>query len=298
MAANSRIPGKCKARAARPCAVQIVVMVQHPERVQAGNPGFLPLLPVHPPEIDAVLFHRVVQHIKVRFQKRPVRHVKLHRCPACRIDSQHLRHSRIRLLMGAHPIRRMDIQGNLQPLFMEPRQKLRRIREQLPVPGISGPPGSIFRRNIDQMPIHINDCHGKWNLLSLKAHHQPLILLFRISMIPAPPVSKRPPRKQRRIPAQPVKIADTFLIAMAISKEVEIQLNSSAQRNPAVLSNDHGTAVINHSPAVSRNHPVLQRNRTIHLIQRARSSSQILTLVSPAPYTAFSRLWIYDRPYT
>ena len=166
---------------------------------------------------------------------------------------------------------------------MEPRQKFRRIREQLLIPGISSPPGTVFRRNIHQMPVHIDDCHGKRYPLPLKAYHQSLIFFFCIFMISAPPVSKSPPRKQRRISTQPVKIADTFLVTAAVSEEVDIQSVSPARSDPAVLCNDHGSAVINQSTAVFRNHSVFQRNRAIHLVQSARGSSQILNLIAPAP---------------
>ena len=106
---NSRIPGKCKTGPSLPRTVQIVVMVQHPEGIQAGNSGFLSLLPVHPPEIDAFPFHRVMQYIEIGLQKPPVSHIELHRFFAVRIDSQRFGHSRICLLVSPHSIRRMDV---------------------------------------------------------------------------------------------------------------------------------------------------------------------------------------------
>lgn len=40
-------------------------MVQHPERVDGFDLGMRALLPVEPPKVDAFIFERVVQFLKV-----------------------------------------------------------------------------------------------------------------------------------------------------------------------------------------------------------------------------------------
>ena len=62
-----------------PRTVQIVVMVQHPEGIQAGNSGFLSLLASPPTRNRRLPFHRVMQHIEIGLQKPPVSHIELHR---------------------------------------------------------------------------------------------------------------------------------------------------------------------------------------------------------------------------
>ena len=101
-------------------AVQEMVMVEHPQRIQPGNPGFPALLPVHPPKIHPLLFHGMVQAGKIRFQEIRIRPVKFNGFPGFGIPAQGLCHGRILLFKRTHPFRRMYVQRRFDVVPMKP----------------------------------------------------------------------------------------------------------------------------------------------------------------------------------
>ncbi len=167
-----------------------------------------------------------------------IRHIKLHRHLFFHINAQSPGHRLIHLLIGPHAVRRMDIQRHMHPLLMKPSQEPLRIREELLIPGIAGPAGSVFLINIHQMPVHVNHRHRQRHVLRPEALHQLPIGLLRIFMITAPPIPQRIPRHHRRRPAQPVEILNAGQIIRPISPEVQIDLRMLPDFHPAILS-DH-----------------------------------------------------------
>ena len=64
-------PPRKNERTFAPISPKIVVVkvINHPERVEAGDIALFSLLPIHPPEVDAILFIRMMKDIEVTFHE-------------------------------------------------------------------------------------------------------------------------------------------------------------------------------------------------------------------------------------
>ena len=160
VASRTCISGKGKLSLAFPYTVKIVIMVQHPKGIQTRYFRNSSLLPVKPPEIYAVFFHRMMQIIKINLKEFIICYVKKYRLFLLRIHSHFLCNTWICFFIWADSICRMNIQCYLHIMVMKPFQEFRRIRKQLFVPGIACPSASIYRIHIlNKMPVHINNSY-------------------------------------------------------------------------------------------------------------------------------------------
>ena len=79
VASHAGIAGEGHGTVSFPFAVQEMVMVQHPQRIQSRNLRDGSLLPVQPPEVHAFLLQRMMQILQVDFHEFGIRRVKLYR---------------------------------------------------------------------------------------------------------------------------------------------------------------------------------------------------------------------------
>ena len=89
--------------------ILIMIMIQHPKRIQALHAGVLPLLPINPPKIHPVLFHRVMHKTKISFSKFLIQKVEKHRFFFLLIHSHKFRKGGIAILKGPDAVCRMNI---------------------------------------------------------------------------------------------------------------------------------------------------------------------------------------------
>ena len=247
MTSHTGISGKCQRSAAFPAAVQIMIMIQHPKRIKPRNFCHSTLLPVQPPEVYTFLFQRMMKILQINLHKMRIRRIKLYRNLAFRVNSHLLCHTFVWLFICTDTICRMYIQCDFHSMFMKPLHKCFRIRKEILVPGISGPTAAVFGIHIiHQMPVHIHNGNRKWKFFFLETFHQFLILILRITMITAPPVSHGIAGKQRCFSTEMIKIFQTFQIAMTIPKEIHIYDSLFSQLNPSIFCQYHRMTVINH----------------------------------------------------
>ncbi|MNI51417.1 hypothetical protein D3C73_1061450 [compost metagenome] len=159
VAAKSGIPREGERPLLLSAAIQIMIVVQHPERVEARYLSDTALLPVDPPEVHSLRFQRVMQELEIRLEKGRIGYIELHRIALFRVQPQLGGNRLIRFLEGPDTVCRMDIQRNMQPAFMQPGKKSWRVREEFPVPGVPRPAAAVLRIDIDQMPVHIQHRH-------------------------------------------------------------------------------------------------------------------------------------------
>ena len=171
VASRTRIPGKCHRAFSLPLTVQKMVVIQHPKRIQSRNFAVIPLLPVHPPEIHAHFLIRMVRILKISLQKSRIRNIKVNRIFLFPVHAQRSGHIRIHFLKAPDAFRRMDIQSRPHPAFMKRLKKTLRIGKQAAIPRIPGPSAAVFRIDIHQMPVHIDDSHRKWDIFTLEPVH-------------------------------------------------------------------------------------------------------------------------------
>ena len=112
----------------------------------------------------------------------------------------------VTFLKRLHPIRRVQVQRDVQAQPVQARQQLVRLRDELPVPGVTCP-AAVSLRHAREVPIHIQHGHGKGSSLGGKALHELKVFLRCIRPEAAPPVAKGEAGKKRWTAAEAVKIS-------------------------------------------------------------------------------------------
>ena len=90
-----------------PTLYPFIERILEPERVEAIYFAFRPLLPVHPPEVDAIFFVRMVQNLKIAFHEMRVGDVEGNRFLFRGVFTHPLRHLFVLLFMRVHTLGRM-----------------------------------------------------------------------------------------------------------------------------------------------------------------------------------------------
>ena len=284
VAARPCIAGECQSPRAGAPAVQIMIMVEHPQRVQALDLRGIPLLPVNPPEINAFFLHRMKYRFKICFQELRIRHVKLYRVPAFRVDPHPPGDFRITFFIGADAVGRMKIQGRLHSVRVQPVHKLLRIREQGRVPGIAGPAAPVSGIHLlHQMPVHVNDRDRKRNPFLLKAFHKLFIFRLIIPVITAPPVAEHKAGQQRLLSAQMIESLQAIEISVSVSPEIEIDGFPAARRDRTVRQDRHGTGIVHHGKPGFRHQSGFQRDGSVRRIKGTGCAAQVTQFVPITP---------------
>lgn len=145
------------------------------------------------PEVDTLILERVMQILKVGVHELPITRVEWYRFSLLWIPAQCLADGFIRLLVRAHAVCRVEVEGRLEFAVVQIFQEGGGIREEIGVPGVTymkircqhvlwiwerfhmltRPARPILLSiDIDPMPVHVQDSHGEGNLLLGKAVHQ------------------------------------------------------------------------------------------------------------------------------
>ena len=278
------IAGKGHRAFSIPRTVQKMKMVQHPQRIQSFHFGDAALLPVKPPEIHTLFLIGMMGILEISRKKCRIRYFKGNRFFPGNILSQLSGHSLIHFLMSPDTIRRMHIQRNPHSSLMEVIHKPFRIREKFFIPCIAGPAGAIFRIDIHQMPVHIDNGNGKRNPFLIKTVHQLQIAFLGIFIITAPPVAQSIPGKHGCLAAKIIKILQTFQKVQAISPEINILYPLFPGTYPAFLGQDQRGGIIQNRKAVSGNQTGTQFTGAVNGIQGSGRTFQIMDRIPVMPY--------------
>ena len=168
-------------------------------------------------------------------------------------------------------------------LVMEPLHESFRIREVVSVPGVTGPAAAVFRINVRQMPVHINDGYGERNIFFFKTVYEFFISLFGIFVKAAPPVAERVAGHHWHFSAQSAEVSERSPVIMTVRPEVNINIVFRPGFHPAVFPEDEGTAVVHHRESVAAYNAVFQRDGAVRLVERPGGSAQIAESFSVMP---------------
>ena len=296
VAARAGVAGEGQAPPALPHAVQKVVVVQHPQGVQAGDAGPGALLPVQPPEVHAGLLVGVVEVLEISVHEAGVGDVELHRLFLLPVLAQGLGHGAVGLLKGADAVGGVDVQGHPQAMPVQPGHKLRRVGEELFVPGIAGPAAAVLRVHVHQVPVHVDDRHREGHLLGFKPLHQGLILRLVVAVEAAPPVAQSVAGQHRRRAGQVIKIPQAGLVVAAVAEEVEVDALALPGLHPAVGADQQGAAVVQQAVAAPvGQQAVLQLHRAVGVVQGAGGAPQVAGLLPIVPHAVVGVALRLDR---
>ena len=170
------------------------------------------LLPVKPPEIDALLLVRTDDVLEESLHKVVVLHLPQYRFSGrvAQVGSQRA----VAVLMGSHAVGGVQVEGGLQAVTVDEVDESPGIGDAAGVPAPARPAALV--------PVHVHDEHVHRDILALRIAHNLLELRLRVSPIAAVPVAEDVLRRQRHTAAHFDKVAQTFLVLMAVAEEVPI----------------------------------------------------------------------------
>ena len=128
MRTGSCVTGEVQWPAAVAPGIQIVHVIEHPQRVKSRLSGHTALLPVEPPEVDALIFHTVM-HVKICIDEVRIGQVEFRSLPGRGVNADTFRDRLVIVLVRTYAVARMHVQCGLQPAFVQTAQKCTMIRE-------------------------------------------------------------------------------------------------------------------------------------------------------------------------
>ena len=282
-------PGVARERQ-RPAAVarrvQVVEVVEQPQRVQPRQLGDLALLPVQPPEVDAVVLERVVELLEVGLEEVRVGRVEVDGQLGGRIDAHPLGHARVGVLVRAHAVGGVDVERDGEAAAVQLGHERRRVGEQLAVERVAGPAAAERRVDVDQVPVHVQDGDAERQPLLREAVHQLQVLVRAVGVVAAPPVAERVARQQRLRAGELVQRPQRGAVVAPVGEHVEVLVARAARRDPAVLLEQDRARVVDDRDAVAAEHALLERDAAVGLVERARGAAEVLQRVARAPDAA------------
>ena len=268
-------------RRALAARVEVVDVVEHPQRVQAGNRRGAALLPVQPPEVHALVLQGVVEAREIGAHEVPVGDVEGHVLPGARIQAQVGADLLIGPLVAAHPLSRVHVERGEHAPLVQAGQEGRRVREQLPVPGVAGPSRADRRVDVGDVPVHVDDGHGEGQLLGGEAVHERQVLLVAVGVVAAPPVAQQRPRDEGARPGEAEEVPQRLLVVLAVAEHVEV-LRPVGQAvagltglNPLVLGEQQRGRVVQGGDAVETQQARTQGDGAVGLIEGAGGAAQV-----------------------
>jgi len=218
-------------------------VVEGPQRVEARDPRGGALLPVDPPEIDALLLERVMQLLQVGADEVGVADVEDDRLLGVRVGAGAGGDGPVGLLVRPDAGGGVHIEGHRQAAVVQFRQEGRRVGKEVPVPGVAGPAVPVTGGDVDEVPVHVEDGHAERQPLGLEGVEQFAVLLGGVGVIAAPPVAERGPRQQGRRAGQSLEVAHRPGDVPPVGEDVEVEV-AAAGSDPPVLGQGEGVRVV------------------------------------------------------
>ena len=166
---------------------------------------------------------------------------------------------------------------------MQVGEEAARIREQLGVPAVTGPPRAVLQIDVDLVPVHVEHRDRERNAFGREAVHQVEVLLGAVGVVAAPPVAEREAGQQRLRPGQSVQRADRRAVVGAVGEHVQVLASGFARCDPAVIGEQHGARVVDHCDAGAREHAGLERARAVDVVEGARRTAEVGEVGPVAP---------------
>ena len=210
-----------------------VKVVQPPGWIHVRHVGGGLLLPVQPPEIDALLFQRMEHEIEVIRRPKLVGGIEGDVLLRRRIDAHRLRHGGVGLLPGLNARGGMQVQRHLQTLIVELAEKGVRIGKQKLVPRVSGPAerlagliGCAHRLELlaVDVPVHVDYGYVERGRILVKALDELVHFLVAVGPVARPPGAKGETRRQRNAAGNAHVVAKGFAVVVTVAEEVPVNI--------------------------------------------------------------------------
>ena len=275
--------------AARPGAgalapgVQVVDVVEHPQRVQARDIGVAALLPVQPPEVDAVVLQRVVGELQVGVGEVLVTDVEGDGLARGRVPAEPAHHGGVGGLVAADAGGGVEVEGHLHAAGVQGVQEAPGVGEEIGVPGVAGPPVADRRVDVHQVPVHVEHRYREGQPLGREAVHEGEVGLLGVAVVAAPPVAQERPRDQRSGAGQAEEVPQRPAVVLPVAEQVQVVVRGGAvhgararaRPDPLVLLEEQGGGVVDDGQSGQREDPGAQPRPAVDVVQGAAGAAQV-----------------------
>ena len=114
-------------------------MIERPKGIKTFDFCILFLLPINPPEIYAVFFIGSVENVEIGINEFRVGNIKGNTFFALRVNAHKACKIFVLIFKRAYSLRRMEVDGDLEVLVVQPRKQFFVIRKKFGVPAVAGP---------------------------------------------------------------------------------------------------------------------------------------------------------------
>jgi hypothetical protein len=214
-----------------PLLIREVNVVQPPGRADTFYLGVGLLLPVQPPEVNALMFERMVQQIHVVGCELLVGDVEGDILSSRRIDAHLFGHGWIGCFPRLNAGGRVKVECDLQALIVEVSKERLGVGEEEWVPGVAGPTQVVprliglmhgFQLDLVEMPVHVDDEHIQRDIVFMEAAHEIIEFLVAIGPVTRPPDSEGEARRQRYAASDTDVVAECLLVVVTVAEEVPV----------------------------------------------------------------------------
>ncbi len=170
----------------------------------------------------------------------------------------------------------MQVERGFEAAFVQGGNETGRVGEEVAVPGVARPAtGGIA--GVGEVPIHVDNAHGKRHIVGLELVHQAEQFVGGIGPITAPPVAQRPARNHRRGASHLRKLLQTGVNILPVAKkiEVEVAIRCVTRFQPAIGVKNEARRIVVDGVAAAGEQAFFQHQRAIDIIQGAGGAKQI-----------------------
>ena len=185
----------------------------------------------------------------------------------------------------------MHVERGFQVVVVKPFQKARRIRENALIPGIGPPAVAVFRIRIGDVPVHIDDRHGKRDAAGSEVFHQFAVAFLGIAVIAAPPVAERPARDHRFVPGDRAELLQSNPDVGGISEIIQILPVAGKRFKPAVFVQNHRIGIVEHDESDAVDHAVLELAGAVNVVEGGNGAAEV------GRFEAKHRLRLFKAPF-
>ena len=220
-----------------------------------------PLLPVEPPEVDAVVHIGMQIGLEESLYELLVAAEPFH---SLAVGAAHaLGKLLVFLLVGSHAVGGMQVHRGVDALLVEKTEELAIVGEEVFVPVPARPSATSLLA--DGVPVHVDDEDVERDVVLAKPPHQITEVLVGVAPVAAPPIAKGIARRHRHTASEARIALQGSLVVVAVTHEVPVlsTLGSRPFLHPVpvrIAIEEEALRIIHQRPAVGREQTVLQRN--------------------------------------
>ncbi len=254
---------------------------------QAEGVGIL--LPIEPPEIDALLLARQVRVAVELIQIGFVPGIEGNRLAGGGILLHRLHKIGIHLFMRLQARCGMIVESDVESLLVKPFEQRRRIGNQGAIPSVTGPginPGGLIAglmRAIDvrklglvQVPIHVHHDHIEREAMLLIFLDDLLEFIGRVGPVAGVPTSQAVLAREWNGASDGGKAVEGRAVIVPVTEEIPIKAIVLGPRFDPIAHEQGRLGVIQEIPPIAGKKAFAQRHGAGDAIQRANGPAQIL----------------------